>query len=48
MSKKKDIDYVNLLEGQIVNHFHENKSITAKFGLARNIRNIVILGKDHN
>lgn len=48
MSKKKDLDYVNLLDNQIINHFNENKSITAKFGLTRNIRNIVILGKDHN
>jgi hypothetical protein len=32
----------------VVNHFNENKSITAKFGLTRNIRNIVIMGKDHN
>lgn len=22
LSKKKDIDYVNLLDGQMVNHFH--------------------------
>ena len=48
MSKKKNIDYVNLLDQQFVNHFGENKSITAKFGLTRNIRNIVIIGKDHN
>jgi tubulin monoglycylase TTLL3/8 len=48
MSKKKDLDYVNLLDNQIINHFNENKAITAKFGLTRNIRNIVILGKDHN
>ena len=46
MSKKKDIDNVNLLEKQIINHFQENKSITAKFGLCRNIRNIVNLGGD--
>lgn len=46
MSKKKDIDYVNLLEDQVVNHFHENKSVTAKFGLTRNIRNICSIGKD--
>lgn len=46
MSKKKDIDYVNLLEWQMVNHFNENKSITAKFGLTRNVRNIVKMGGD--
>ncbi len=46
MSKKKDIDYVNLLEDQVVNHFHENKAVTAKFGLTRNIRNICSLNKD--
>ena len=46
MSKKKDIDYVNLLDRQVVNHFDQNKNITAKFGLTRNIRNIVSLGKD--
>ena len=46
MSKKKDIDYVNLLDWQMVNHFNENKSITAKFGLSRNVRNIVKMGSD--
>lgn len=46
MSKKKDIDYVNILDEQVVNHFHENKAVTAKFGLARNIRNVCALGKD--
>lgn len=48
MSKKKNIDYVNLLDCQYINHFQENKSITAKFGLARNIRNLATLGKDSN
>ena len=48
MSKKKDIDYVNLLDWQYVNHFNENKSITAKFGLCRNIRNLALLGQDPN
>ena len=48
MSKKKDIDYVNLLDHQVINHFDQNKNITAKFGLTRNIRNIVSLGKDPN
>ena len=46
MSKKKDLDYVNLLDHQVINHFEENKNITAKFGLTRNIRNIVSFGKD--
>ena len=46
MSKKYEIDYVNLLEGQVINHFNENKAVTAKFGLARNIRNIFSLGKN--
>lgn len=46
MSKKKDLDYVNLLDKQVINHFDQNKNITAKFGLCRNIRNIVMLGKD--
>ena len=46
MSKKKNIDYVNLLENQGVNHFNENKSDTAKFGLCRNIRNLGALNKD--
>lgn len=46
MSKKKNIDYVNLLDSQYVNHFQENKAITAKFGLARNIRNLGALAKD--
>ena len=48
MSKKKNIDYVNLLDCQYVNHFEENKNITAKFGLTRNIRNLAILGRDPN
>lgn len=48
MSKKKNIDYVNLLDSQYVNHYDENKSITAKFGLTRNIRNIASMGKDHS
>lgn len=46
MSKKKDIDYVNLLDQQGVNHFNENKAITAKFGLTRNLRNLAAIGKD--
>ena len=48
MSKKKNIDYTNLLEGQYVNHFQENKNITAKFGLCRNIRNIAGINRDPN
>lgn len=48
MSKKKDLDYVNLLDGQYINHFEENKAITAKFGLCRNIRNLSLLGRDPN
>lgn len=46
--KKKDIDYVNMLDCQYINHFQENKSITAKFGLARNIRNLASVGRDHS
>lgn len=48
VSKKKNIDYMNLLEGQVVNHYEDNKAVTAKFGLTRNILNIVALGKDHS
>ena len=48
MSKKKNIDYVNLLDKQYINHFEENKNITAKFGLCRNIRNIACNSKDPN
>lgn len=48
MSKKKNIDYVNLLEGQYINHFEENKNITAKFGLCRNIRNLAAINRDPN
>ena len=48
MSKKKHIDYVNLLDKQYINHFEENKNITAKFGLCRNIRNIAMHCKDPN
>lgn len=46
-SKKKHIDYVNLLDNQYINHFEDNKAITAKFGLARNIRNLANLNKEH-
>ena len=46
MSKKKDLDYVNLLDSQYINHFQENKAITAKFGLTRNIRNLAAVAKD--
>jgi hypothetical protein len=48
MSKKKNIDYANLLDSQYVNHFHENKNITAKFGLCRNIRNLAAIPHDPN
>ena len=37
---------MNLLPCQYVNHFQENKAITAKFGLTRNIRNLADLGKN--
>lgn len=46
MSKKSNIDYVNILDEQVVNHYHQNKSITAKFGLTRNIRNLCSINKD--
>jgi hypothetical protein len=39
-SKVRDIDYPNLSETQIVNHFEKNSIITTKAGLAKQLRNI--------
>ena len=39
--KQKDIDYENLRDGQIVNHFRYNGVITTKVGLWRNIHKVI-------
>ena len=39
--KAKDIDYKNLVENQIVNHYDKNTLITTKVGLAHNLRNLI-------
>lgn len=39
--KARNIDFQNLLPHQIVNHFERNTSLTTKFGLCRNIRNLI-------
>eukprot|EP01017_Pseudomicrothorax_dubius_P020415 TRINITY_DN22281_c0_g1_i2.p1 TRINITY_DN22281_c0_g1~~TRINITY_DN22281_c0_g1_i2.p1 ORF type:complete len:408 (-),score=77.23 TRINITY_DN22281_c0_g1_i2:993-2216(-) len=36
-----DIDYGNLQEGQIVNHFQKNTEITSKVGLCRNLPHVI-------
>jgi tubulin monoglycylase TTLL3/8 len=38
--KKVDLNFLDLMPHQIVNHFEKNTSITTKVGLARNIRNL--------
>lgn len=39
-SKVRDIDYTNLSDNQIVNHFEKNSIITTKCGLAKQLKNI--------
>ena len=39
--KKVDLNFLELMPHQIVNHFEKNTSITTKVGLARNIRNLI-------
>ena len=39
-SKVRDIDYTNLTEYQIVNHFEKNSTITTKAGLAKQLKNL--------
>lgn len=39
--KHTDIDYQNLQDNQIVNHFENNSQITTKSGLCRNLHNLV-------
>ena len=40
-----DIDYANLQEWQIVNHFDGNPALTSKFGLCRTLRSIIFSEK---
>ena len=39
--KVRDIDYYNLKEEQMVNHFSNSGCFTTKIGLCRNIRNLI-------
>ena len=39
--KQRDIEYENLREGQIVNHFRYNGVITTKVGLCRNLGKVI-------
>jgi tubulin monoglycylase TTLL3/8 len=39
--KTKDIDFYNLLDHQIVNHFDKGSEITTKWGLAKNLKNMI-------
>ncbi|KAL4504141.1 hypothetical protein ABPG72_020979 [Tetrahymena utriculariae] len=39
--KVQDIDYDNLYENQVVNHFDNNQTFTSKYGLARNLRTLI-------
>ena len=45
ITKCRRIDTVNQLEHQIVNHFEKSNSITTKYGLCRNIKNLIHLNK---
>ena len=36
-----NLDYRNLLNGQVVNHFEKNTEITTKVSLCRNLRNLI-------
>lgn len=46
ITKCRLIDTVNLMPHQIVNHFEKSNSITTKYGLCRNIRNLLHLNRD--
>ena len=39
--KVKDIDFRNLLDYQVVNHFEKNSKITTKVGLSHSLRNLI-------
>lgn len=38
--KQKDIDFKNIQEGQMVNHFQFNWELTTKSGLCKNMANL--------
>lgn len=46
ITKCRHIDTVNQLDQQIVNHFEKSNSITTKYGLCRNIKNLIHNNKD--
>jgi tubulin monoglycylase TTLL3/8 len=37
-----DIDYYRLAPHQVVNHFNNSQGLTSKFGLARNLRTLIL------
>lgn len=39
--KVQDVDYENLLDFQVVNHFDNNQVFTSKYGLSRNLRTLI-------
>ncbi len=39
--KSKDVDYSNLLDYQVVNHFDQNSNLTTKIGLCHSLRKLV-------
>lgn len=49
-TKISDIDYGNLRNGQIVNHFNNNHHLTSKYGLTKRLRALFInygIDSDH-
>ena len=38
-----DIDYAELRNGQIVNHFNNNHHLTSKYGITRRLRSLPIV-----
>lgn len=41
--KQADIDFTNLRDSQIVNHFDNNVCCTSKFGLTKSLRTLIYL-----
>lgn len=37
-----DVDFYRLAPHQIVNHFNYNQGLTSKFGVARNLRTLIL------
>lgn len=41
-TKIMDVDFYRLAPHQIVNHFNNNQGLTSKFGVARNLRTLIL------